>query len=110
MREDDCITRVRRVGRFDTSDDDYTDAAIRVEIISALHQVFGEKVTEARSGLWLKQQYTEVTADKWRYRMPHRGLPGVESVELSDAQISYEILGDVVAFDSQPNTGSWILW
>lgn len=110
MREDECIARVRRAGRFDTSDDDYTDAVIRVELISTLHQVFGEKITEARSGAWLKQQYTEVTADKWRYRMPHRALPGVESVELSDAQISYEILGDVVSFDSQPNAGAWILW
>lgn len=110
MREDECITATRLSARIGDADDDFTDARIRVELGDTLRQVFGEKVCEARSGAWLKQQYNEVTAGKWRYRIPYRAIAGAESVELSDAQLDYEIQGDQIVFASQPTEGSWVLF
>ena len=108
MRIDEIITAVRVTGRISDSDADFTDARVRQELTDTQQAVFGPMIVQARAGAWLKQSDTTTTAERTRYRLPHRAMVGVgESIELVDSgDQSYEILGDQLVFDSAPSAGT----
>lgn len=108
MNATEMVAAVRLSGRFSDSDEDYAASVVRQQITATLQQVFGDKVVGARAGAWTRKKSTTVTASRTRYRVPHRA----QALKLlrisSDARIPYTIFGDVVEYDSAPNTSDTV--
>ena len=63
---------------------DQTDALLLVELTHKLHTVFEDIVTKARSGYWLKEQVSNTTIGRARYRIPPRSVVGgLEKIEVA---------------------------
>lgn len=81
---------------------DYTDARLLIELSDELRTTFSRAVTQARSGYWLKQQFTTVVAGTAKYPIPRRAvIGGLENLSIADSSGKYYKLDEVSETHSQ---------
>lgn len=76
MDSAELIAATRITGALPEADPTYSDSRILEELHNALTTVFGRPIVITREGYWRRSLDVAVTADRTRYRLPHRAVIG----------------------------------
>lgn len=81
---------------------DFEDTRLLIELSDELRTTFSRAVTQARSGYWLKQAHTTVTAGRAKYPIPRRAvIGGLENLSIADSSGKFVKLDEVSETHSQ---------